>query len=118
MYGAYDVNVAKPGDTVHIPLSEREALAGLMAVKPTQEMPRPGTNPGKKKPKKQRSAGHRLEPSRSLELQRRSGTAEVRIRHLRMLVFIGQRIAEDRIASVHIQPPSFTCARTMSVTSV
>jgi hypothetical protein len=43
----------KPGDTIHIPLSEREALAGLLRVKPTEGMPRPGANPtGKKKAKK------------------------------------------------------------------
>jgi hypothetical protein len=34
----------KPGDNIHIPLSEREALAGLLKVKPTAEMPRPGAN--------------------------------------------------------------------------
>jgi hypothetical protein len=43
----------KPGDTLRIPLPERDALAGLLKVKPTEKMPRPGTNPGgKKKPKK------------------------------------------------------------------
>ena len=43
----------KPGDTIHIPLKERDALRGLMAVKPTADMPRPGANPtGKKKGKK------------------------------------------------------------------
>jgi len=43
----------KPGDTIHMALSEKEALAGLLKVKPTAEMPRPGANPtGKKKAKK------------------------------------------------------------------
>jgi hypothetical protein len=47
------VIMPKPGDKIHIPISERDALAGLLAVKPTAEMPRPGANPtGKKKPKK------------------------------------------------------------------
>lgn len=41
----------KPGDTIHIPLKEREALAGLLAVRPTKDMPRPGAT-GKKKSKK------------------------------------------------------------------
>jgi hypothetical protein len=50
---AYDVIVAKPGGAMKIPLSETEALAGLLAVKPTANMPRPGANPtGKKKAKK------------------------------------------------------------------
>jgi hypothetical protein len=45
--------MAKPGDNVHIPLSEQDALAGLLKVKPTAAMPRPGANPtGKKKTKK------------------------------------------------------------------
>jgi hypothetical protein len=43
----------KPGDTIHIPLPEADALAGLLKVKPTAAMPRPGANPtGKKKAKK------------------------------------------------------------------
>jgi hypothetical protein len=41
----------KPGDTIHIPLSEHDALAGLLKVKPTAGMPRPGAT-GKKKAKK------------------------------------------------------------------
>jgi len=45
--------MAKPGNSVHIPLSEHDALVGLLKVKPTAAMPRPGANPtGKKKPKK------------------------------------------------------------------
>jgi hypothetical protein len=46
-------SMPKPGDNIRIPLSERDALAGLLAVRPTADMPRPGANPtGKKKPKK------------------------------------------------------------------
>ena len=45
-------SVPKPGDNVHIPLSEREALAGLLKVKPTTDMPRPSTH----KPAKKRKA--------------------------------------------------------------
>jgi len=41
--------MAKPGETIHIPLNERDALRGLLAVKPTADMPRPGTNPTGKK---------------------------------------------------------------------
>ncbi len=44
----------KPGDTIRIPLTERDALRGLMKVKPNDTMPRPGANPtGKKKGKKE-----------------------------------------------------------------
>src|ERR1700682_4497219 len=31
----------KPGDNIHIPLTERETLAGLLKVKPTADMPEP-----------------------------------------------------------------------------
>lgn len=42
--------MSKPGDKIHIPLHERDALRGLLAVKPTADMPRSGANPtGKKK---------------------------------------------------------------------
>jgi hypothetical protein len=44
-----------PGTTgkIRIPLSERDALAGLLRVKPAEDMPRPGANAtAKKKPKK------------------------------------------------------------------
>lgn len=55
--GIYDVIVAKPGHKIKIPLSESEALAGLLAVKPTAGMPRPGANPtGKKKIQRRRKA--------------------------------------------------------------
>jgi hypothetical protein len=48
----------KPGDTIRIPLSEKDALRGLMAVKPTADMPRPGANPtGKKKSAKKIKKG-------------------------------------------------------------
>ena len=43
----------KPGNAIHIPLKEADALRALLKVKPTADMPRPGANPtGKKKPKK------------------------------------------------------------------
>ena len=32
--------MAKPGNKIHIPLPEKKALAGLVAVKPTADMPR------------------------------------------------------------------------------
>jgi len=41
----------RQGDAVYIPLSEREALAALLKVKPTKEMPRPGAQKGEPKPK-------------------------------------------------------------------
>lgn len=34
--------MSRPGDNVHIPLPEAEALRLLLQVKPTAEMPRPG----------------------------------------------------------------------------
>ena len=37
-------SVPRPGDNIHIPLAEREALAALLAVKPTADMPRPGAS--------------------------------------------------------------------------
>jgi hypothetical protein len=49
--------MARPGETLHIPLPENEALAGLLKVKPREDMPRPGANPttrkkrGSRKPK-------------------------------------------------------------------
>jgi hypothetical protein len=42
--------VPHPGDKIHIPLSEREAVRLLGKVKPTKDMPRPGAA---KKAKKQ-----------------------------------------------------------------
>ena len=43
----------RPGDTIRIPLEEKRALAALLKVKPTDDMPRPGANPtGKKKAKR------------------------------------------------------------------
>ena len=39
----------KPGNKIHIPLPEKEALSLLLKVKPTAEMPRHGTNPAKPK---------------------------------------------------------------------
>jgi hypothetical protein len=45
--------VPHPGDKIHIPLPFKEAVRGLLKVKPTQDMPRPGAQPTK--PKKQRA---------------------------------------------------------------
>src|SRR5258708_5567085 len=45
----HTVDVAKQGDTIHIPLSEDRAVALLGRVKPTADMPRPGTHPAKAK---------------------------------------------------------------------
>jgi hypothetical protein len=57
------VIVAKPGHAIKIPLGETEALAGLLKVKPTANMPRPGANPtGKKKGSKK--AVVKRQPSR------------------------------------------------------
>jgi hypothetical protein len=44
--------VPRPGDNIHIPLSESEALRLMLRVKPTAEMPRPGANPTKAKRKR------------------------------------------------------------------
>jgi hypothetical protein len=41
--------VAHPGNKIHIPLSEREAIRLLGKVKPTADMPRPGASGKKKK---------------------------------------------------------------------
>lgn len=45
-------SVPKPGDMIKIPLSEREALAGLLKVKPTADMPRQSTHKPTKKRKR------------------------------------------------------------------
>jgi len=42
--------MAKPGDKIHIPLPEKEALAGLLQVKPTADMPKRTLPP--KKPRR------------------------------------------------------------------
>ena len=44
--------VPRPGNNVHIPLPEAEALRLLLRVKPTADMPRPGANPMKAKRKR------------------------------------------------------------------
>jgi hypothetical protein len=48
--------VSRPGDNIHIPLEESEALRLLLKIKPTADMPRPGTvkkpAPAKKRAKK------------------------------------------------------------------
>jgi hypothetical protein len=47
--------VPHPGNKIHIPLSFDEAMRGLMKVKPTKDMPRPGaTKTNKKKAAKSR----------------------------------------------------------------
>ena len=50
-------SVPHPGDNVHIPLSEKDALRALLKVKPTGEMPRPGAanKPAKKKSRAKRA---------------------------------------------------------------
>jgi hypothetical protein len=48
--------MAKQGDSIHIPIPENEALRLLFKVKPTAEMPRPGSNPtGNPKPKRSKA---------------------------------------------------------------
>ena len=44
----------KPGDNICIPLAEPIALAGLLKVKPTADMPRPGAHAMKAKPPKKK----------------------------------------------------------------
>jgi hypothetical protein len=47
--------VPRPGDNIHIPLAESEALGLMFQVKPTADMPRPGahaTGPKKRRAKK------------------------------------------------------------------
>ena len=39
----------KPGNTIHIPLKESDALRGLMKVKPTADMHRPGAKSNREK---------------------------------------------------------------------
>jgi hypothetical protein len=43
--------MARKGEVLHIPLPEGQALAGLLAVRPTADMPRPGPHPTKAKRK-------------------------------------------------------------------
>jgi hypothetical protein len=47
--------MAKPGDNIQIPLPEREALALLLKVKPTDDMPRPGAQATGKPKRKARA---------------------------------------------------------------
>jgi hypothetical protein len=50
----HNKNMPRPGDKIHIPLPEEEALRLALQVKPTKDMPRPGAS-GKKaatKPKR------------------------------------------------------------------
>ena len=46
----------RPGDTIHIPLKEEDAILAFMRVKPTADMPRPGANPTKAKRKRTKKA--------------------------------------------------------------
>src|ERR1019366_10521606 len=46
----------KLGDNIHIPLAEREALAGLLKVKPTADMPRPRAHAMMAQPKRKLKA--------------------------------------------------------------
>jgi hypothetical protein len=50
----HTIPMAKPGDILRIPLQETEFLSGLMKVKPTSEMPRPGAHPTIQKTRKRR----------------------------------------------------------------
>ena len=45
----------RPGDKIHIPLPEREAVRLLGKVKPTADMPRPGASKSKAYKKKPRT---------------------------------------------------------------
>jgi hypothetical protein len=49
-------HMARPGDTIHIPLKTEDAILAFMKVKPTADMPRPGANPMKAKRKRAKSA--------------------------------------------------------------
>jgi hypothetical protein len=41
--------VARPGNTVHVPLKTDDFVSLLVRVKPTADMPRPGAHPTKSK---------------------------------------------------------------------
>jgi len=45
-------NVPHPGNKIHIPLKTDDALAALLRVKPTDDMPRPGASTTKKTARK------------------------------------------------------------------
>jgi hypothetical protein len=51
--------VPHPGDNIHIPLEERQALRLLLKVKPTEDMPRPGANATKAKPRAKKTSRKR-----------------------------------------------------------
>jgi len=48
--------MGKPGNKIHIPLPEKEALSLLLKVKPTADMPRPGAQESKPKKAAKRKA--------------------------------------------------------------
>ncbi|MCC6398784.1 MAG: hypothetical protein IT282_17355 [Bacteroidetes bacterium] len=41
----------KPGDNIHIPLPTEEAIRRVLRIKPSADMPRPGAQAMKAKPK-------------------------------------------------------------------
>ena len=47
--------MAKPATPIRIPLPTEEAIALIARVKPTKDMPRPGAQKGKSKPKRKRA---------------------------------------------------------------
>jgi hypothetical protein len=51
--------VPHPGNKIHIPLTEHEAVRLLGKVKPTADMPRPGAAKGKTKQKVAKKRGRR-----------------------------------------------------------
>lgn len=44
--------MAHPGNTLKVPLSESDFVAGLLKVKPTAKMPKPGAQPMQRKARK------------------------------------------------------------------
>lgn len=62
--------VPRPGNKIHIPLSENEAVRLLGKVKPTKDMPGPGASPTKAKikRKKTRKLTSRIERATKLAL--------------------------------------------------
>jgi hypothetical protein len=43
------LDMAKPGDSIHIPLKTEDAIRNLLKVKPTDDMPRFKATPKRKK---------------------------------------------------------------------
>jgi hypothetical protein len=63
--------MARLGDNIYIPIPEQEALRLLLKVKPTEDMPRPGTNPTESKPK---AKAPRKKPTRKMGAHRSGRT--------------------------------------------